>query len=255
MKKTLAIIITSLLAVTVFTAFAFSTNKNVNLTAPAAGNDSKPTVAEVLSTEENKTTIPTKADSQKNEPEAAPQAETTTVKNSETQPANNANKSNLSKEDAKAAALAHAGVKEADIRNYKIEIDKERNTTVYEIEFDAGNYEYDYIINVETGKIIHSEVEKDREKTQVNNDKNNTAVEAPTQAVAEAKVTKEEAKAAALAHAGLAENEISRFKAELDRERNGLVYEIEFESGRYEYEYEVSAENGKVLKFEKEIRD
>lgn len=71
----------------------------------------------------------------------------------------------------------------------------------------------------------------------------------------EAKVSKEEAKAAALKHAGLAENEVKFLKAELDKERKGLVYEVEFDSGKYEYDYEVSAETGKVLKSEKEFRD
>ncbi len=78
---------------------------------------------------------------------------------------------------------------------------------------------------------------------------------APPAQAAEVKVTKDDAKAAALAHVGLNEKDVKRFKAELDKERKGLVYEIEFESGRYEYEYEVSAEDGKVLKHEKEFRD
>lgn len=246
MKKTLAIIITTLLAVTVFTAF--STTKKIIHTAPAAGNDSKATVGEVLAANEKPTTLHEKADQQKNEPEAAPHTEATTA----AQPANNAN---VSKDEAKAAAIAHAGVNEADVKHYKVEVDRERNATVYEIEFDAGNYEYDYIIDVETGKIVHSEVEKDRGATQANNTQNNTADRAPAQPAAEAKVTKDEAKAAALAHAGLAENEISRFKIELDKERNVLVYEIEFEAGKYEYDYEVNAENGKVIKNEKEFRD
>ena len=33
------------------------------------------------------------------------------------------------------------------------------------------------------------------------------------------------------------------------------VYEIEFDSGKYEYEYEINADTGKVIKAEKEIRD
>lgn len=161
----------------------------------------------------------------------------------------------VTKDDAKAAALAHAGVNEADVKNYKVEVDRERKGTVYEIEFDAGNYEYDYVVNVETGKVVHSEAEKDRVAPPADNKQQNPADKAPAQAPAEAKVTKEEAKAAALAHAGLNEKDVKRFKAELDKERNGLVYEIEFESGRYEYEYEVNAEDGKVLKHEKEFRD
>lgn len=161
----------------------------------------------------------------------------------------------VTKEDAKDSALQHAGVKEADIKHYKVEVDRERNATVYEIEFNAGNYEYDYVINAETGKVVHSEVEKNREEVKVDNNQNNTTVKAPAQPAAEPKFTKDEAKAAALKHAGLAEKDVVRFKSELDKERNGLVYEIEFNSGKYEYEYEVSAENGKVLKHEKEFKD
>ena len=161
----------------------------------------------------------------------------------------------VTKDETKAVALAHAGVNEADIRNYKVEVDKERNGTVYEIEFYANNYEYDYIVNAETGKVVHSEVEKERNKAQSSNKQNNISDKAPTQAVAQPKVTKDEAKAAVLKHAGLNANDISRYKVELDNERNGLVYEIEFEAGKYEYEYEVNAENGKVVKHEKERRD
>lgn len=161
----------------------------------------------------------------------------------------------VTKDDAKAAALAHAGVNEADVKHYKVEVDKERNATVYEIEFDAGNHEYDYVVNAETGKIVHSEVEKDRGAAQANNNQKNEADKAPAQPAADAKISKDDAKAAALAHAGLNENDISRFKAELDKERNGLVYEIEFDADKYEYEYEISAEDGKVLKHKKEIRD
>ncbi|MBQ2974547.1 MAG: PepSY domain-containing protein [Clostridia bacterium] len=69
------------------------------------------------------------------------------------------------------------------------------------------------------------------------------------------KISKDEAKIKALAHAGLSESDISRYKSELDRERGTLVYEIEFDSGKYEYEYEVDANNGKIIKSEKEFRD
>lgn len=68
-------------------------------------------------------------------------------------------------------------------------------------------------------------------------------------------VSRDEAKAIALSHAGLAETDISRYKSELDRERKSIVYEIEFDSGKFEYEYEVNADTGKVIKAEKERRD
>ncbi len=68
-------------------------------------------------------------------------------------------------------------------------------------------------------------------------------------------ITKEEAKAAALNHAGLNASDVKRIEIELDRERNGLVYEIDFDAGKYEYEYEINAENGKVIRSAKEFRD
>ena len=68
-------------------------------------------------------------------------------------------------------------------------------------------------------------------------------------------VSKDEAKAIVLNHAALTASDVKRYKAELDRERGLLVYEIEFDSGKYEYEYEVSAESGKILKSEKDFRD
>ena len=68
-------------------------------------------------------------------------------------------------------------------------------------------------------------------------------------------ITKEEAKAVAIKHAGLKAADVKRIEIELDRERNGLVYEIDFDAGKYEYEYEINAESGKVIKAEKEFRD
>lgn len=76
----------------------------------------------------------------------------------------------------------------------------------------------------------------------------------PATTVANA-ITKEKAKSIVLAHAGLNESEIKYYRIEPDRERGTLVYEIEFNAGKHEYDYEVNAENGKIIKAEKELRD
>ena len=67
----------------------------------------------------------------------------------------------ISKAEAKKKALSHAGVKEADIREYEIELDREGSIVEYDIEFKSGRYEYSYEINAESGKIIKSEKEID----------------------------------------------------------------------------------------------
>ena len=52
----------------------------------------------------------------------------------------------------------------------------------------------------------------------------------------EVKVSKDEVKKTVLNHAGLAETEVNRYKAELDKERGGLVYDVEFDE---ELEYKI----------------
>ena len=59
-------------------------------------------------------------------------------------------------------ALDKAGVKQSDIHDLDIELDRERGTTVWEVDFDHGNLEYSYDINAETGEITKVERERDR---------------------------------------------------------------------------------------------
>jgi uncharacterized membrane protein YkoI len=66
-------------------------------------------------------------------------------------------------------------------------------------------------------------------------------------------IGKEAAIAAALAHAGLERAAVRDLKCELDRENGIMVYEVEFESGIYDYEYDIDAATGKILKSKKEL--
>lgn len=99
--------------------------------------------------------------------------------------------------------------------------------------------------------------EKIKEEKPVDNKIQNDNLPKSTAKATDTKIniSKDEAKKAVLEHAGLSENEIKFYKSELDRERKGLVYEIEFDAGKYEYEYEVDADSGKIIKAEKEIND
>ncbi|MBQ8752787.1 MAG: PepSY domain-containing protein, partial [Clostridia bacterium] len=67
----------------------------------------------------------------------------------------------ITAEQAKAAALAHAGVKAADIRDYGCELDREDGVLVYDIEFSAGDWEYEYRIDATTGKVLEGERDKE----------------------------------------------------------------------------------------------
>lgn len=65
----------------------------------------------------------------------------------------------ISSEKAKEIALTHAKVPKHLAKFKKIQIDVEHGLLVYEIEFLAGNYEFEYEIDANTGRIISFEIE------------------------------------------------------------------------------------------------
>ena len=71
----------------------------------------------------------------------------------------NTQTSEISVERAKQIALSHAGVGSARFK--KAKLDYENGVKVYEIEFNVGNLEYEYDINVSNGAIVSSSVEVD----------------------------------------------------------------------------------------------
>lgn len=65
----------------------------------------------------------------------------------------------ISRGDAQRIALDHAGVTERQATPTKVELDIEDGKYVYEIDFLAGNMEYEYDINAKTGAIISADKE------------------------------------------------------------------------------------------------
>lgn len=74
---------------------------------------------------------------------------------------NNESDAKINREKAKQIALDHAKLKETDIKNYHIELNKDDGVLEYDIEFDHQGTEYDYEINADTGEI--REHSKDKE--------------------------------------------------------------------------------------------
>lgn len=77
-----------------------------------------------------------------------------------------------------------------------------------------------------------------------------TAAPAVTEAAAQ--LTEEEATAIALSHAGLTAVQVQRLRAKYEIDDRVPQYDIEFREGRWEYEYEIHAETGAILSFEKD---
>ena len=71
--------------------------------------------------------------------------------------------------------------------------------------------------------------------------------------VAGGTLTQDQALAKALEHAQLRKDQLDFLKrAEMDYEHGRKVWEIKFYQGGMEYEYDIDAESGSVLKFEKD---
>lgn len=66
------------------------------------------------------------------------------------------------------------------------------------------------------------------------------------------KLTKEQAQQIALDHLGFTADQVTRLHAEYEMDDGIALYEIAFHQGDWEYEFEIHAENGTILSFDKD---
>ena len=67
----------------------------------------------------------------------------------------------ITPEEAKSIALKHAGVKESEVRDLEVELDRDDGTLHYDVDFEKDGYDYDYEIDATSGKILKSRKERD----------------------------------------------------------------------------------------------
>ena len=60
-------------------------------------------------------------------------------------------------------------------------------------------------------------------------------------------IGKDAAKKAAFTHAKVEESNVRKVEVDFDYEYGKMIYEVEFTSGEYEYDYRIGADNGEVL--------
>jgi len=65
-------------------------------------------------------------------------------------------------------------------------------------------------------------------------------------------VTKEEAEKIALDYAGFTADQVSRLRTEYEIDDGIPQFDVQFYEGDWEYEFEIHAENGKILSFDKD---
>ncbi len=148
----------------------------------------------------------------------------------------------ISVEDAKQKALDDAGVKAENAVFLKAYYDSDDIVPHYDVKFEANGYEYEYEVKASDGTVLEKDVDKERKPVNSN-------------PVSDGYISADKAKSIAFDHAGVKSADVKFSKAELDRDDLIVHYDVEFVAGKYEYEYEINAESGKVIASDKEFND
>ena len=162
-------------------------------------------------------------------------------------------KAYIGSDRAKEVAFERAGVSASKAANVSVEMDYEDGVMVYQVEFKYGGYEYDCDVNATTGAVVkyEKETDDDSQKKSTQNDTTSTQSNESTSGG----ISKDKAKEIALSHAGVSANKISDYSIEVDTENGIKIYEIDFKAGGYEYEYDINATTGSVMRCDKEADD
>ena len=170
---------------------------------------------------------------------------------------------------ARSAAEEYAGTTAMDSVTAEVDPELDESPAHYEVELQTAWGEFKYLVDAYTGKVLSGQkdllaaVSASNETTKPSGQKPASASNettkpsdqkpAPSGTVQDIGYAK--AKSIALNHAGLRENQAYDMDIELDDEDGTLVYEIEFKSGNMEYDYEIDAASGAILKHETELDD
>ena len=170
---------------------------------------------------------------------------------------------------ARSAAEEYAGTTAVDSVTAEVDPELDESPAHYEVELQTAWGEFKYLVDAYTGKVLSGQkdllaaVSASNETTKPSGQKPASASNettkpsdqkpAPSGTVQDIGYAK--AKSIALNHAGLRENQAYDMDIELDDEDGTLIYEVEFKSGNMEYDYEIDAASGAILKHETELDD
>ena len=144
-------------------------------------------------------------------------------------------------EKAKEIALQHAGVSASNAVFVKAERERDDGRLTYDVDFYAGNKEYDYEILAADGTILSYDADIEGYR-----------IPSSTSSSSSGYISVERAKEIALQHAGLSSSGVNFDKAEFDHDDGRAEYEIEFHHNFREYEYTIDAASGTILEAERD---
>ena len=158
----------------------------------------------------------------------------------------------IGKDKAMDIAVAEfAKASSAEMLHSEVDPELDESPAHYEVEITGRNgEEIEYKIDAYSGAVIavKREMADDDEVSEAQPAK-------PAQPGTAQDIGHAKAKSIALNHAGVSESKAYDMEIELDDEDGTLVYEVEFKSGNREYDYEIDAATGAILRHETELDD
>lgn len=168
---------------------------------------------------------------------ASPQESVTSAPQAEVQTPSSTVGAVISEEEAKKIALQDAGLTEEEITGIRVKLETDNGIQEYEVDFYAGDKEYDYEIHAETGAILRKDME-------IENDFHKSDTSA-------AKISEEAAIKLALEKVpGASEKDV---RIHLDHDDGKTIFEGSIVYEGVEYDFEIDAESGVILEWETEI--
>jgi len=151
-------------------------------------------------------------------------------------------KGSLSVAEVEAIAVKSVGGKVTGI-----ELDRERSGNIYEVEVKSDGVEYDLDIDIDakTGEVLRTEKDDHDNDDFDDDDYYNKVSDSDSNFITE--------KAAIEIAMKQAKGTVTEI--DMDEDDNRVIYEIEIRDGKYDYDFDIDAISGEVLKFEKDRDD
>ena len=174
----------------------------------------------------------------------------------------------IGKDAAAYAAEQYAGTTALDSVTAEVDPELDESPAHYEVELHTAWGEFEYLVDAYAGKVLSGQkdlltafaqnaapqpAQPSEQKPAPQPAQPSEQKPAPSEATKDIGYAK--AKSIALDHAGVRETQAYDMDIELDDEDGRLIYEVEFKSGNMEYDYEIDAATGAILKHEAELED
>ena len=157
----------------------------------------------------------------------------------------------IGRDAARTAAEQYAGTTALDSVTAEVDPELDESPAHYEVELHTAWGEFEYRVDAYTGKVLSGQ----KDLLGAASGQGDVSKPADSKTTSSGDIGYAKAKSIALNHAGVSENKVYDMDIELDDEDGRLVYEVEFKSGNREYDYEIDAASGTILKHETELDD